>query len=77
MSGNAIYIALAVLVAFIAVWFLFIAPAERRHNERKLEIVRKRIEKRKAAAEQDNAEEYGTSQTEKSSRDEPRDRHSS
>lgn len=78
MSGNAVYIAIAVLVAFIAVWFLFIAPAERRHNERKLEMVRNQIEKRKAAAaEQENAEKYGASQAGKSSRDEPPDRHSS
>jgi len=53
MDANPVYIAIAVLVAFIAVWFVFIAPAERRHNERKLEMVRKQIEQRKqAAAEQ-------------------------
>ena len=40
----------AVLVAFVAIWFFFVVPAERRHHERKLELVRKRIERR---AEQD------------------------
>ena len=39
----------AVLVAFVAIWFFFVVPAERRHHERKLELVRKRIEHRKAA----------------------------
>ena len=40
----------AVLVAFVAIWFFFVVPTERRHHERKLELVRKRIERR---AEQD------------------------
>lgn len=39
----------AVLVAFVAVWFFFVVPAERRHHERKLELVRKRIERHQAA----------------------------
>jgi len=68
MDNNTMYIAIAVIVAFIAVWFAFIAPAERRHNERKLEIVRKRIEKRNAAAaEQGSVAESGASQPEESS----------
>lgn len=44
-----IFLATAALVAFVAVWFLFVVPAERRHHERKLEMVKKRIEQREAA----------------------------
>jgi membrane protein YdbS with pleckstrin-like domain len=52
MTDNSIIMAVIVLAAFVAVWFIFIAPAERRHNKRKLEIVRKRIEEHeKAVAE--------------------------
>jgi hypothetical protein len=39
------------LVAFIAIWFFIVVPAEKRHHERKLENVRRRIEKREAAAQ--------------------------
>jgi len=48
-------LSIAVLAAFVAVWFFFVVPAERRHHERKLEMLRKRIEKREAT-EQDQAE---------------------
>ena len=41
-------LAIAALAAFIAIWFFFVAPAERRHHERKLEMVRKRIERRES-----------------------------
>lgn len=47
-----IYIALLILAAFIGVWVLFVIPAEKRHHERKLESLRKRIAKREAALEQ-------------------------
>lgn len=43
-----ISLALLVLVAFLVVWFLFVVPAERRHHERKLAIVKKQIEKRQS-----------------------------
>lgn len=43
------FFAIAALAAFVAIWFLFVVPAERRHHERKLEMVRKRIEQRQAA----------------------------
>ena len=43
-----IYIAIAALVAFIAIWMIFVVPAERKHHERKLESLRSRIEKREA-----------------------------
>ena len=42
---------IAVLTAFIAIWFFFVVPAERRHHERKLEMVRKRIEQRETGAQ--------------------------
>lgn len=48
-------LSIAVLVAFVAVWFFFVVPAERRHHERKLEMVRKRIEQR-AATDQEPVE---------------------
>lgn len=39
---------LLVLGAFVAIWFLFVVPAERRHHERKLEMIRKQIEQRQS-----------------------------
>lgn len=41
-----IYIALVVLAVFVAVWMMIVAPAERRHHERKLDALQKRIEAR-------------------------------
>ena len=41
-----IYLAIIALGAFVAIWVFFVVPAERRHHERKLEMVRKQIEKR-------------------------------
>tara|TARA_Y100001934_G_C11835269_1_gene532510 strand:- start:171 stop:389 length:219 start_codon:yes stop_codon:yes gene_type:complete len=46
---NVIYIALLALAAFVAIWIFFVAPAERRHHERKLESLRTRIGKHQAA----------------------------
>ncbi len=43
---NMFYWVIVVLGAFIAIWILFVAPAERRHHERKLELLQKKIEKR-------------------------------
>ncbi len=43
---NMFYWAIIVLGAFIAIWILFVAPAERRHHERKLELLQKKIENR-------------------------------
>ena len=40
-----IYIAIFVLGAFVAIWMFFVVPAERRHHERKMELVRKKIER--------------------------------
>lgn len=43
-----IYIAIIALGAFVAIWIFFVVPAERRHHERKLESLRKQIEKRES-----------------------------
>lgn len=48
------YFAIIALAAFIAVWIFFVIPAERRHHERKLDLVRKRIEQREAALAENN-----------------------
>ena len=58
---DMIYWAIIGLGAFVAVWFLFVVPAERRHHERKLEMIRKRIEKRRTQADGDNGESSGSS----------------
>ena len=50
-------IAIIALVAFVAVWVFVVVPAERRHHERKLAALQKRIEKREAR--QDGDERYG------------------
>ena len=42
------------LGAFVAIWMLFVAPAERRHHERKLELLQKKIEQRRAQKDQEN-----------------------
>lgn len=53
--------AIIVLGAFVAIWIIFVVPAERRHHERKLELVRKRIEQRKQqSAVVDGAESGGS-----------------
>jgi hypothetical protein len=43
--------AIVVLGAFVAIWMLFVIPAERRHHERKMELVRKKIERRQEQSE--------------------------
>ena len=49
---DLIYWAIIGIGIFVAVWMLFVVPAERRHHERKLEILQKRIEKRRAHTDQ-------------------------
>ena len=44
---NYIYMAIIGLGAFVAIWMIFVVPAERRHHERKMELVRKKIERRR------------------------------
>jgi len=48
---NYVYMAIVVLGAFVAIWIIFVIPAERRHHERKMELVRKKIERRKEQPE--------------------------
>ena len=44
-----IYIAMLALGAFVAIWMFFVVPAERKHHDRKLEALRKKIEKREVS----------------------------
>ena len=48
------YWAIIGLGAFVAIWMLFVAPAERRHHERKLQMLQKKIEQRQAQKGQEN-----------------------
>ena len=50
---NSMYWAIIGLGAFVAVWFLFVVPAERRHHERKLELLQRKIEQRKSQNNKD------------------------
>lgn len=45
-------LALLALIAFVVVWIFVVAPAERRHHERKLAAIQKRIEKRESARQE-------------------------
>ena len=49
---KVIYLAALVLAAFVAIWFFFVVPAERKHHERKLAALQKQIENREASTEQ-------------------------
>ncbi len=53
---DLIYWAMIVLGVFVAIWMLFVAPAERRHHERKLELLQKKIEQRQASNNKENNE---------------------
>ncbi len=53
---DLIYWAMIVLGAFVAIWMLFVAPAERRHHERKLELLQKKIEQRQASINKENSD---------------------
>jgi hypothetical protein len=53
---DLMYWAMIVLGAFVAIWMLFVAPAERRHHERKLELLQKKIEQRQASDNKENNE---------------------
>jgi predicted MFS family arabinose efflux permease len=53
---NVMYWAIVGLGAFVAIWMLFVVPAERRHHERKLEMIQKKLEKRQARQNQENSE---------------------
>ena len=51
---NLMYWTIIGLGAFVAIWMLFVAPAERRHHERKLQMLQKKIEQRQAQKGQEN-----------------------
>jgi hypothetical protein len=51
---DIIYWAILGLGVFVAIWFLFVVPSERRHHERKLEMLQRRIDKRQAHSEQND-----------------------
>ncbi len=53
---DLMYWAMIVLGAFVAIWMLFVAPAERRHHERKLELLQKKIEQRQASNNKINSD---------------------
>ena len=52
-----IALALLALIAFVVVWIFVVAPAERRHHERRLAAIRKRIENRETARQRDEPDE--------------------
>ena len=54
-----LYIAIAVLAAFLAVWILYVVPAERRHHERKLAALQRQIEKRTATQDEAQSSSNG------------------
>ena len=51
---DLMYWAMIVLGAFVAIWVLFVAPAERRHHKRKLELLQKKIDQRQASNNKEN-----------------------
>ncbi len=53
---DIIYWAILGIGAFVAIWMLFVAPAERRHHKRKLEMLQKKIEARQAGNDQSHSD---------------------
>lgn len=47
---SLIAIAALVVVVFVAIWMLLVVPAEKRHHQRKLDALQRRIEIREAEA---------------------------
>ena len=47
-----IYIATLALAAFVIIWIFVVVPAEKKHHERKLELIRKRIEKHETQSDE-------------------------
>ena len=45
MSTSVIGLLVAI-VMIVVIWFVFVAPAERRYHERKLKLMQERIERR-------------------------------
>ncbi len=61
---DMIYWAIIALVAFVAIWMFFVAPAERRHHERKLEMLQKRIDNRQSQIDQEQPDAAGDEESE-------------
>ncbi len=40
---NIVYTTILILAAFIAIWIFVVVPVEKRHHERKLEMLKKKI----------------------------------
>lgn len=59
--NTGILVVLGLAIAVVAlVWFFFMAPLEKQMHERRLEMIRKKIEKRQQAlGEQSDEEESG------------------
>lgn len=64
---NIIYTAVLILAAFIAIWFFVVVPAEKRHHERKLEMIKKKIADREVVR-QDAGSSGHEQQSDKSDR---------
>ena len=62
---DLMYWAIIGLGAFVVIWMLFVAPAERRHHERKLELLQRKIEKLEAQKEQENNDSSAAQDNEK------------
>ncbi len=45
---NLVYWAIIGIGVFVAIWMLIVVPAERRHHERKLAVIQKKLEQRQA-----------------------------
>ena len=56
---NMMYWAIIGLGAFVAIWMLFVVPAERRYHERKLALLQKRIEQRQTPKDPENSDSSG------------------
>ena len=63
---DLIYWAIIGIGLFIAIWMLFVVPAERRHHERKLQIIQKKLEKRRTQTEEDDGASPSAENTEDS-----------
>ena len=51
---DLIYWAIIGIGLFVAIWFLVVVPSERRHHERKLQVIQKKLEKRRTQTDEDS-----------------------
>ena len=53
-----VFISFILICVFVVIWIFVVAPSERRHHERKLALVQKRLDRRKETSDvQDPAKE--------------------